>query len=143
MKITLIRSLCAFALALVIGGCATTSVHYPVTYQVKVGNTQVLSGYGPQNIDVNARQVISVEPGVTFYYQVVSPLNVTVYVYEQTSSGERTLVSQMQGTAFTSSVMPKESSLEFLFSVTNANTSGSIQFTISDKPLTPVVTPKM
>lgn len=144
MKTNLLRALGALVLALVIGGCVSHSDKYPITYQVKVGNTQVLSGYGPQNINVNARQVVAVEPGEMFYYQVVSPLNVTVYVYEQEKNGtERRLVSQMQGTAFTSSVTPEQNSLEFLFSVTNANTSGSIQFTVSDRPLQPVMTPNM
>lgn len=142
MKTNLARAVCAIFLAVVIGGCVTTA-KYPITYQIKVGNTQVVSGYGPQNINVNARHVVEVEPGETFYYQVVSPINVTVYAYEQEGNGERRLVSQMQGTAFTSSVVPNEKSLEFLFSVTQANTSGSIQFTVSDKPLAPVVTPNM
>ena len=137
-----ILTLGALALAFIVSGCATTPrVNYPITYQINVGNSQVLSGYGPQNLNVNATQVVAVEPGKTFYYQVVSPLDVTVYVYEHPEANERRLVSQMQGTAFTSSVVPNMDSLEFLFSVTKANTSGTIQFTISDRPIAPVVTP--
>jgi len=138
----MILTLGALALAFIVSGCATTPrVNYPITYQINVGNSQVLSGYGPQNLNVNATQVVAVEPGKTFYYQVVSPLDVTVYVYEHPEANERRLVSQMQGTAFTSSVVPNMDSLEFLFSVTKANTSGTIQFTISDRPIAPVVTP--
>src|SRR6185312_9561742 len=102
---------------------------------LQVGNTQVISAYGPQSSNVTAAQRIAVAPDVPLYYSVTSPVAVTVYVYQDNDDGTRSLVGQMQGTTFNSSVTPATAALEFAFAVTNANSSGMLQFTISDQPL--------
>ncbi len=141
------RILLAFGLStlgLVMAGCTTASlprVTYPVTYQIHLGNTQVRSSYGPQNLNVNATQDVTVSPDEPLYYQVSSPVEVVVYVYEGETPGERTLLGQNEGTSFTSSVLPRSDSLQFVFSVAQANSSGVVQFTLSDEPLAPAVSP--
>jgi hypothetical protein len=145
MKTNSSFSALGIALALVLGGCATAPmvphVAYPATYSIQVGNTQVLSVYGPQNSNVTAAQQVTVAPGVPIYYQVVSPVAVTVYVYQDEVNGTRTLIGQMQGMTFSSSITPPVSSLEFAFAVANANSSGLLQFTINDQPMTPAAPP--
>jgi hypothetical protein len=145
MKTKLYSSAFGLALALLLGGCESAPmvphIAYPATYQIQVGNTQVLSVYGPQNSNVTAAQQVTVAPGVPIYYQVVSPVAVTVYVYQDEVNGTRTLIGQMQGMTFTSSITPPVSSLEFAFAVANANSSGTLQFTINDSPMAPAVPP--
>lgn len=143
-----IRILCdagIFAFSLVLAGCGTTPpmprVSYPVTYQIQVGNTQVRSDYGPQNLNLNATQDVTVPPGQPLYYQIVSPVDIIVYVYEGNSQGSHTFLGQNQGTMFTSSVVPNTSSLQFAFSVTQPNSTGALRFTISDQPIPPGVVP--
>ncbi|HKB90626.1 MAG TPA: hypothetical protein VKC60_08945 [Opitutaceae bacterium] len=121
-------------------GCASSPpprprINYPVTYQINIGNTQVRSEYGPQNLNVSATQQVMVQPGQPLYYQVYSPVNVTVYVYERASSNTRRLLGQMQGTSFTTAVTPSVDMLEFVFSAAQSNTGGVVQFTLSDRPL--------
>jgi hypothetical protein len=116
-------------------------VAYPVSYQVPIGNTQVTSTDGPQNLNVSASQDVSVEPGKPLYYQVTSPVDVTVTVSEITgSSTTTTRIAQMQGTTFTSSIVPARSALRFTFSASQANSSGTLKFTLSDRPIAPAVT---
>ncbi len=145
MKTKLCSSALGLALVLLLGGCESASlpphVPYPSTYSVQVGNTQVLSAYGPQNSNVTAAQQVTVVPGVPIYYQVVSPVAVTVYLYQDEVNGTRTVIGQMQGMTFTSSITPAVSSLEFAFAVANANSSGTLQFTINDRPLAPAAPP--
>ncbi len=132
------------ALALAAAGCTSTSlprVTYPVTYQIQLSNTQVRSDYGPQNLNVNATQDVSVSPEQPLYYQVSSPVEVVAYVYELDAPGQRTLLGQNQGTLFNSYVVPPTSTLEFVFSVAQANSSGVLQFTISDQPIAPTAPP--
>src|SRR5258708_37239425 len=78
---------------------------------------------------------VMVEPGQAVYYEVYSPVNVTVYVYERASSNTRRLLGQMQGTSFTTAVTPSVDMLEFVFSAAQSNTGGDVQFTLSDRPL--------
>lgn len=133
------------ALALALAGCATPAgaphIAYPATYQIQVGNSQAISAYGPQNANVTAAQQVTVAPGVPIFYQVVSPVAVTVYLYEDQPNGTRSLIGQMQGTTFSSSVTPSTGSLEFAFAVANANSSGMLQFTIDDRPQAPAAPP--
>jgi hypothetical protein len=145
MKPKLYSSALGLALALVLGGCASQPmvphIAYPATYTIQVGNSQAISAYGPQNSNVTAAQQVTVAPGVPIYYQVVSPVAVTVYVYQDEVNGTRSLIGQMQGMTFTSSITPAVSSLEFAFAVANANSSGTLQFTINDQPLAPAPAP--
>ena len=144
MKTKIVATLGLIALALLGAGCTTSylpKVNYPVTYQIQLGNTQVRSNYGPQSLNVNATQDVTVSPDQALYYQVTSPVEVVVYVYEVESGGDRALLGQNQGTSFTSSILPRTSTLEFVFSVAQANSSGVIQFTLSDQPIAPVVAP--
>jgi hypothetical protein len=106
-----------------------------------VGNSQVLSAYGPQSSNVTGLQRVTVAPNVPLYYAVVSPVAITVYVYQDNDDGTRTLVGQMQGMTFNSSITPATTALEFAFAVTNANSSGTLQFTISDQPLAAAAPP--
>jgi hypothetical protein len=125
-----------------LAGCASDvasapHIKYPITYQVPVGNTRVTSDYGPQNLNTQAVQQVSVDAGQPLYYQVVSPTDVSVTVSEVTSSGARRQVSQMQGSSFTAMVTPQTPTLEFSFGAARTNTGGTLQFTLSDKPLAP------
>jgi hypothetical protein len=129
-------------LGLFAAGCATTPprpvVHYPVTYDVPVGNTQVNSSAGPQNLNVSSTQQVTADVGEPLYYQIVSPVAVTVSVYERRSTDSgRMLLKEMQGTSFTSSITPAVSALEFVFSVQESNSSGTLKFTLSDRPIAP------
>jgi hypothetical protein len=141
MNTQLLIALAGFLIAALMGGCAETNpplpqVHYPVTYQVPVGNRQATSNYGPQNLSVSATQDVTVQPGTPLYFQVVSPIPVTAYVYDKSSpSANGSLLTQMSGTTFTSSVTPDSTNLEFSFQPTQANTSGTLQFTLSDQPI--------
>ena len=145
MKTKLYSSALALALAVAFAGCESEPmaphIAYPATYQVQVGNSQVISTYGPQSSNVTAAQQVTVAPGVPIYYQVVSPVAVTVYVYQDEVNGTRTLIGQMQGMTFSSSITPVVSSLEFAFAVANANSSGLLQFTINDRPMAPAAPP--
>jgi hypothetical protein len=49
------------------------------------------------------------------------------------------LVREFQGTSFTDSIVPSASNLEFVFAAQQANSSGTLQFTLSDDPLPPAV----
>ncbi|PTY08504.1 hypothetical protein DB347_02675 [Opitutaceae bacterium EW11] len=127
--------------AVLLGGCAsdvppTPRIQYPVTYQVPIGNTSVRSDYGPQNLSTQATQQVTVETGRPIYYQVVSPVDVSVSVNELSGpKAARHLVSQMQGTSFTAMVTPTTPALEFTFSPVQANTGGTVRFTLSDRPI--------
>ncbi|HEU5077766.1 MAG TPA: hypothetical protein VFT72_01040 [Opitutaceae bacterium] len=131
-------SLCTLAAALLVGGCYSEPVprvKYPVTYNVQVGNTRVTSDYGPQNLNTQAVQQVSVEAGRPIYYQVVSPFEVSVVVSESSSPGVKEQVSQMQGTTFTAMLTPKTPLLEFTFAAAHTNSGGTLQFTLSDQPI--------
>jgi hypothetical protein len=117
------------------------AVSYPVSYQVQIGNTQVRANDGPQNLNVSATQDVSVEPGKTLYYQVVSPIAVTLTLAEVPApSTTTTPIAQMQGTTFTSSITPTTSALRFTFTASQANSSGTLRFTLSDEPIAAAVT---
>jgi len=144
MKTQLIAGLSALALAFLVNGCATTTPTYPITYQIPIGVSQVSNAYGVQNLTVNATKDIPVQPGVTLFYQVVSPVNLTFYVFDKTGPGPGgTLLGQLQGTAVTSQVVPQSSTLEFVFSAAQMNTGGTVQFTVSDRPIAGVAAPVM
>ena len=116
-------------------------VNYPVSYQVQISNTQVVSTDGPQNLSNSATQDVTVEPGKTIYYQVVSPIDVTVSLYElPTPNMPSARIGQMQGTTFTSSITPSTSVVRFVFSAAPANSSGNLRFTLSDRPIAAAVT---
>ena len=138
MKTKLLLSLFASA-GLFLAGCATTAsvprVNYPVSYNVQVGNTQVATAAGGQNLNVAATQQVEVDPGEPLYYRVDSPVDVTVSVFEVASSGSRSLLGQMRGTSFTTSIMPSTSMVEFSFAASQPNSSGLVQFTLSDEPI--------
>ena len=143
MKSLFALSVVALA-ALVLGGCASTPpvprIAYPVTYNVQIGSSQLVSGAGPQSMTVSATQNVAVEPGKTLYYQVVSPIDVNVFVYEQTASDTRKLVSQMQGRAFNATITPATRNLQFVFQSAQPNTGGNLQFTLSDRAIPPAPT---
>ncbi|MET0262180.1 MAG: hypothetical protein ABW223_04730 [Rariglobus sp.] len=140
----------SFAAVLALGlfaGCASTPsapprpvVVYPVTYDVPVGNTQVNASAGPQNLNVSSTQQVTAVAGEPLYYQIVSPVAVTVSIYGRESSDQnRVLVREFQGTSFTSSLTPSVKNLEFVFSVQQSNSSGTLKFTLSDRPIAPAV----
>jgi hypothetical protein len=125
--------------ALAFTGCdSAPTVAYPVTYRLPIGNSTVTSAYGPQNLNVNATQDVSVPVGQALYYSVVSPVNLQFYVFDKTSPAPGgTQLSTMQGSAFASSVTSQTGTVEFVFSAAQANTGGTVTFTISDRPLAP------
>jgi hypothetical protein len=146
MNPRIISCFAAAAFAMGIAGCTSEPtaslprIHYPVTYNVPVGNTTVASAYGPQNLNVSATQDVTVQPNVTLYYQVNAPISVTMYVYEKGSAGQRgNLIGSMQGTSFVSSINPSDDVLEFAFAPSVTNTNGTLQFTLSDTPLQPAL----
>lgn len=134
-------ALFSFAAVLFMAGCASEPsaprIKYPVTYQVQVGNTRVTSDYGPQNLTTQATQQVAVEPGRPMYYQVISPFDVAVTVSEASSPGMKKQVSQMQGTTFTAMITPQTPMVEFAFAPTHTNSGGTLQFTLSDQPISP------
>jgi hypothetical protein len=145
------RALCvAFSasLLLALSACVAPTpprpvVAYPVSYNVQIGNTQVTSTAGPQSLVASATQDVAVEPGKTLYYQVVSPVDVTLSLYElprSSSSYTPPRAAQLQGTTFTSSITPSTSRVRFTFAASQANSSGTLQFTLSDRPIAPAVT---
>jgi hypothetical protein len=107
---------------------------YPVTYNIQVDNTEV----GPQSPGVNATQDVTVASGQALYYQVISPVDVTVYFYGVEAPGQRTFLGQMQGREFTSSITPDTNTLEFVFVATQPNSRGRLKFTLSDQSITPL-----
>jgi hypothetical protein len=130
------KCLSALLLALLIGGCGTPSpphAAYPVTYNIQVDNTQVNSDTSPQNVNMSPTQDVAVVGGQALYYQVVSPVDVTVYFYGVEGQGERVFLNQMQGRTFTSSVTPSTNTLEFVFVATAPNSHGTLKFMLSDQ----------
>jgi hypothetical protein len=135
MNFKIIASLASITGGLLLGGCASTE--YPVTYQIPIGYSQVSSAYGIQNLNVSHTHDVDVKPGVPFFYQVISPVSLTLYVFDKTDPDRPggILLSTMQGTTLTSSVTPRYDTLEFVFSASQPYTAGTAQFTISDGPI--------
>ncbi len=48
-----------------------------------------VSLWRPQNLNVSATHDSAVQPGVPMYYQVTSPVNVTVYVFDKNGPSAR------------------------------------------------------
>jgi hypothetical protein len=141
MNSKILACLAASAAALFLAGCNSTPT-YPVTYNIPVGYSTVATPYGTQSINVSATHDSNVAPGVPMYYQVNSPIPVTVYVFDKTGPGPGgPLLNQTQGTNVTSSASSTSGILEFVFSIAQAYTSGTVQLTISDQPLSPSATP--
>jgi hypothetical protein len=140
--------LCVFAVISLLGGCSAPPaerrpvVAYPVTYDVPVGNTRVKASTGPQDLNVSSTQQVTAKVGEALYYQIVSPVPVTVSVYERTNADQtRVLMREFQGTSFTDSIVPSNPNLEFVFAAQQANTGGTLKFTLSDRPLAPSIAP--
>jgi hypothetical protein len=134
------------ALAALFGGCSGSqpplpTIHYPVTYQVPIGNTSGQSSAGAQSMNVSATQDVEVQAGLPLYYQINSPVNVTVYIYEKVGAAPGgNLLGQMQimaGAPTTNQIIPRSTALEFTFTASQPNSSGTLQFTLSDQPIAP------
>jgi hypothetical protein len=126
------------------GGCSTPApphAAYPATYSIQVDNTQAHSYASPQDPTTGSTQAVAVVSGKPLYYQVVSPVDVTVYFYGVEGQGERVFLGQMQGRTFAASVTPSTSTLEFVFVATQPNSSATLKFTLSDQPAAPVAAP--
>ncbi len=127
------------AVALLWGaGCASNPsrprVSYPITYQIQVGNSQVSASGDAQNLNVTANQQVEVAPGRPLYVKVDSPVVVNFQIFETNGSSAR-LVTKMEGTTFNTSFTPSTTQARFEFSAARANSSGMLQFTISDTPI--------
>ncbi|MCF3648950.1 hypothetical protein [Synoicihabitans lomoniglobus] len=127
------------AVALLWGaGCASSSsrprVSYPVTYQIQVGNSQVSASGDAQNLNVIANQNAEVVPGRRLYVYIDSPVVVDFKIVEIAGSRNR-LVTKMEGTRFETSFTPRSDQARFEFSAARPNSSGLLQFTISDQPV--------
>ncbi|HEY3756444.1 MAG TPA: hypothetical protein VGL42_09880 [Opitutaceae bacterium] len=129
----ILASLALLALA----GCDTVpSVQYPITYQVPIGNSTVTSAYGPQNLNVSGQQSVPAIPGQPLYFQIASPVNVTLYVFDQTGPGPGgPQLVQSVGSFWNQPVTPTGRNVEFVFSATQQGTGGTVQFTVSDHPI--------
>jgi hypothetical protein len=140
MNLKTLPSLTAIAAALFLGGC-NTAPDYPVTYQIPIGySPQITSAYGVQNLNICATHDLSVKPGVPIYFQVVSPVNMTVYVFDKTGSGPGgVLLRQLQGSSNISSATSTSGTLELVFS-SEPYKGGTVQLTVSDRPLGPMTT---
>jgi hypothetical protein len=126
--------------ALLLAGCAS-SPDYPVTYQIPIGFAQTTSAYGIQNLNVSATHDSTVPAGEPMYYQINSPVPVTLYVFDKTGSGPGgALLNQMQGTNLTATATSSSGTLEFVVSAAQQYTSGTVQLTISDHHLPPSAT---
>jgi len=140
MNSKIIIGFAASAAALFLAGC-NTAPSYPVTYQIPIGYSQVATAYGMQSINVSATHDSAVQPGVPMFYQVNSPVPLTLYVFDKTGPGPGgALLNQTQGTNITSSATASSNTLEFVFSAAQPYTSGTVQLTISDQPLQPTAT---
>jgi hypothetical protein len=131
-------------LVLFIGGCGTPSAPhsaYPVTYNIQVDNTPAHSDASPQDPVMSPTQAVAVASGKTLYYQVVSPVDVTVYFYGVEGEGERVFLGQAQGRTFAESVTPNTGTLEFVFVATQPNSRATLKFTLSDQPTAPAAAP--
>jgi hypothetical protein len=131
-------------LVLFIGGCGTPSAPhsaYPVTYNIQVDNTPAHSDASPQDPVMSPTQAVAVASGKTLYYQVVSPVDVTVYFYGVEGEGERVFLGQAQGRTFAASVTPNTGTLEFVFVATQPNSRAMLKFTLSDQPTAPAAAP--
>jgi len=127
-------------LVLFIVGCGTPSAPRaacPVTYSIQVDNTLAHSDTSPQNPGMNPTQDVAVASGRRLYFQVVSPVDVTVYFFGVDGQGERVFLGQMQGRTFTSSVTPNANTLEFVFVATQPNSRATVKFTLSGQPIAP------
>jgi hypothetical protein len=135
------RNLLFAVFAVCFAGCASDiasapRIKYPVTYTVQLGNTQVRSDYGPQNMNTQATQQVAVEVGKPLYFRVDAPFDVNVQVSE-VSGGSSRQVSQLEGRRFNGMLTPDAPNLEFSFRAARPNTGGPLQFTLSDQPLQP------
>lgn len=125
----------ALGVFLALAGCATYQSN-PVTYEVPFGPAQVRSDFGPSSIVVNGIQDVPVRAGAPAYFQLVSPVNVTLYAFDRVGTGPGgPLLSQLQGTSFYTSVLPTSGTVEFVISATQPVTGGSAQLTVSDSPM--------
>jgi len=122
---------------LVLAGCdSVPSVNYPLTYQVPIGNSQVSNAYGPQNLNVSGVQDVPAQPGVPLYYQASAPVTLSFYAFDKTGPGPGgPILNQSQGQFFNGSVTPTSGTVEFVFSVAQTNTGGTVQFTVSNQPI--------
>ena len=138
MKRENLTSFGALLMAFFIGGCGTPSAPhaaYPTAYSIQVDNTPAHSDTTPQNPTLSPTQNVTVVGGQQLYYQVVSPVDVTVYFYGMEGEGQRVFLGQMQGRTFASSVTPNTNTLEFVFVATQPNSSATLKFTLSDQPI--------
>ncbi len=133
-------SVAAILAALFLAGCNTTP-EYPATTQIPIGySPQITSAFGVANLNVCATHDLTVKPGVPMYFQVVSPVNMTVYVFDRTGTGPGgILLRQLEGTNSISSATATSTTLEFVFS-SEPYQGGTVQLTVSDRPLGPITT---
>jgi hypothetical protein len=138
------RHFCAASLTVLLAACASNNtpplpmVHNPVTYQVPLGGPSV-PHIGDPHLEVGASQDVSVQPGKPLFFEIRSPVDVTVYLYEKVGAAPNAnLLRHMEvhaGTPVSAHIVPPSSSIEFLFSNHGANPNGTLQFTLSDQPL--------
>lgn len=139
MNLKSLAGLPAAALLVLLAACSSpTMTSLPMSYQIPIGNSQVSNAYGVQNLAVNATQDVTVAPGSTLFYQVVSPVNLTFYVFDKTGNiPGGTLLGKLQGTTFTSQATSQTGTLEFVFSADQMGTGGTVQFNVSNRALAP------
>lgn len=125
----------ALGLCLALAACST-GPEYPMSYQVPLGPAQVTSAYGPINLSVNGTQDVPAVAGQQLYFQVLSPTPIVLYAFDKDGTTPGATLSQMQGTSFYTSVVPTGDDVQFVISAAQPVTGGSVQLTVSDRPMT-------
>jgi hypothetical protein len=80
-------------------------------------------------------QTVTVPARELLYYRVDSPVEVTVSVYEGNPARGRTLLGQMRGNRFTTSVMPSTTQVEFHVSTTPPLPNLPVRLHVANTPI--------
>lgn len=134
-----LRHLSWLAVAALATGCASTPpspprLAMPSVYQIKLP-AAAPAGATPDSTK-ELTQAVRVPPHELLYYRVDSPVDVTVSVFEVRRDATRTLLGQMRGTSFTTSVMPTTPDVEFAFTPAPAKGEGAVHFAVANAPIT-------
>jgi len=135
MNARIVALLAATGASLLLSACSAIN-EYPVSYQVPIGAAYFSSDYGLQNLPVNAVQDVPVEAGMPFYYTIVSPVAMNVYIFDKFGPQPGgPLLGNFSGASYSGVVTPSGNKLEFVFSAPQPVAGGVMQLTVSDTPL--------
>jgi hypothetical protein len=130
---------CATALSSIViwcAGCASTTppprLAQPAAYEL---DFPVAAAGGESTRGLEVTQTVTVPARELLYYRVDSPVEVTVSVYEGNSARGRTLLGQMRGNRFTTSVMPTTTRVEFHVSTTPPVPEVPVRLHVANTPI--------